>query len=75
MKKKNDSPKANKSKLVEALHEEVQRQKEADVLLSMDERKRPYNSMFEVKKPSEEELEAYYMKRRREEDPMNQFLQ
>lgn len=75
MKKKNDSPKANKSKLDEALHEEVQRQKEADALLSMDERKRPYNSMFEVKKPSEEELEAYYMKRRREEDPMNQFLQ
>jgi pre-mRNA-processing factor SLU7 len=40
----------------------------------MDERKRPYNSMFEVKKPTDEEMEAYYMKKRREEDPMAQFM-
>lgn len=63
-----------KDKLSEALKEEEESQKRADHLLSMDERKRPYNSMFEVKKPSEEEIEAYYLKRRREEDPMNQFM-
>lgn len=53
---------------------ETRHQKRADYLLSMDERKRPYNSMMEVKAPTEEELEAYQMKRRREEDPMSQFL-
>lgn len=61
-------------KLQKALEEEERNQAKADKLLGMDERKRPYNSMFEVKKPSEEELEAYYLKRRREDDPMNQFL-
>nr|XP_023029920.1 pre-mRNA-splicing factor Slu7-like [Leptinotarsa decemlineata] len=40
----------------------------------MDERKRPYNSMYEVKKPTEEEMEQYFKKRKRDEDPMNQFL-
>lgn len=39
----------------------------------MDERKRPYNSMYENKAPTEEELEAYRMKRMRTEDPMSQF--
>lgn len=53
---------------------EEQLQKEAERLLSLDERKRPYNSMFEAKKPTEEEMEAYYLKRRREEDPMSQFV-
>lgn len=45
----------------------------ADRLMKMDERKRPYNSMFEVKKPSDEDMEAYYMKRKRDEDPMAFF--
>ncbi|CAH1967445.1 unnamed protein product [Acanthoscelides obtectus] len=40
----------------------------------LDDRKRPYNSMYEVKQPTEEEMESYYQKRRRDEDPMNQFL-
>jgi len=30
--------------------------------------------MFDVKKPTEEEVEAYLMKRRREDDPMLQFI-
>ena len=30
--------------------------------------------MFEVKKPTEEEVEAFMMKRRRDEDPMLQFM-
>lgn len=36
----------------------------------LDERKRKYNSMYEVKKPTEDELENYYMKRKRDFDPM-----
>lgn len=72
--KKKKEKKSDKDTLKEALKAEEDNQKQADYLLSLDERKRPYNSMFEVKKPSEEELEAYYLKRRREEDPMSQFL-
>uniref|UniRef100_A0A1I8MTI7 Pre-mRNA-splicing factor SLU7 n=1 Tax=Musca domestica TaxID=7370 RepID=A0A1I8MTI7_MUSDO len=39
-----------------------------------DERKRPYNSMYDVKAPTEEEIEDWQRKRRREEDPMLQFM-
>ncbi|KAJ3654166.1 hypothetical protein Zmor_013376 [Zophobas morio] len=73
-KEKRKQKKQEKDKLKEALDAEEMNQKAADRLLSIDERKRPYNSMFEVKKPTDEELEAYYMKRRRDEDPMNQFM-
>uniref|UniRef100_A0A3Q2V201 Pre-mRNA-splicing factor SLU7 n=1 Tax=Haplochromis burtoni TaxID=8153 RepID=A0A3Q2V201_HAPBU len=41
---------------------------------SLDERKRPYNSLFEVKAPTEEEMEAFRMKRSRPDDPMASFL-
>ena len=53
---------------------EERNQREAEEIAKMDDRKRPYNSMYDVKKPTEEEMEAYYMKRRRDEDPMAQFL-
>lgn len=76
-KEKRRNKKLNKDaedKLKEALKKEVENQKEADRLLKMDERKRPYNSMFEVKEPTAEEIEAFQMKRKREEDPMAHFL-
>nr|CAD7394023.1 unnamed protein product [Timema cristinae] len=60
--------------ILNALEQEEENQKEAQRLLSIDERKRPYNSMFEVKKPTDEEIEAYLMMRRRDEDPMAQFM-
>nr|CAY54165.1 unnamed protein product [Heliconius melpomene] len=66
--------KRDEDKLKKALEKEERNQKHADYLLSVDERKRPYNSMYEVKEPSEQEMEAYMMKRRREEDPMSQFM-
>lgn len=44
-------------------------------MMSKDERKRPYNSMFDVKQPSENEIEAYLMKRRRDDDPMLAFIE
>ncbi|CAH0391152.1 unnamed protein product [Bemisia tabaci] len=61
-------------KLKAALKAEADSQRDADRMMKLDERKRPYNSMFEVKKPTDEEMEAYYIKRKRDEDPMAQFL-
>ena len=43
-------------------------------VFSTDERKRKYNSMGEAKAPTEEDLEAYYLKRQRTEDPMANFI-
>ena len=45
--------------------------------MSMDERKRPYNSLQRGKdsrEPTEEEMEAFRLKRRRQEDPMAAFV-
>lgn len=61
-------------KLQLALRAEEEHNKRVDKLMSMDERKRPYNSMFDVKPPTEEEMEAFMMKRPREDDPMLQFV-
>lgn len=72
-KKKKRKSKKEKSDLEKALEAEDKHNKEAERMLQLDERKRPYNSMFEAKKPTEEEVEAYLMKRRREEDPMASF--
>ncbi|XP_058055443.1 pre-mRNA-splicing factor Slu7 isoform X1 [Anopheles bellator] len=63
-----------KTKLELALEAEERNQKRGAELLRQDERKRPYNSMYEARVPTEEEIEAYMMKRRREEDPMAAFL-
>lgn len=63
-----------KDKLQAALEAEDKNNKEYDEMMSMDERKRKYNSMYEAKAPTEEEIEAYHIKRAREEDPMMQFL-
>ena len=42
----------------------------------MDERRRPYNShKGDYHEVTEEEMEAYHMKRRQEDDPMKDFLQ
>lgn len=59
--------------------ENEKEKKKSSVLLDdpeiiLDDRKRPYNSMFEAKKPTEDDMEEYFKKRRRDEDPMNQFL-
>ena len=60
--------------LAEALKEEEHRLIEADRMLAMDERKRPYNSMIKDQAPSEVEMDAYRMKRKRNEDPMSHFM-
>ena len=61
-------------KLSKALKKEEDHRRQADRLLSMDERKRPYNSMKEEQAPTEVDMEAYYMKRKRDEDPMAAFM-
>uniref|UniRef100_A0A182MNY6 Pre-mRNA-splicing factor SLU7 n=1 Tax=Anopheles culicifacies TaxID=139723 RepID=A0A182MNY6_9DIPT len=73
-KKKKTDTKEEKDKLQLALEAEEQSQRRAAELLRQDERKRPYNSMYDVKAPTEEEIEAYMMKRRRDEDPMLAFM-
>ncbi|XP_076630067.1 pre-mRNA-splicing factor Slu7 [Colletes latitarsis] len=64
----------SEDELQRALRKELETQKIAERLLQIDERKRPYNSMYEVKELSLEEIEAFQMKRQREDDPMAEFL-
>ncbi|KAM0730446.1 Pre-mRNA-splicing factor SLU7 [Formica fusca] len=66
--------KQDEDKLKEALRKEEDNTRKADKMLKMNERKRPYNSMYETKELTAEEIEAYQMKRKRDEDPMAHFL-
>jgi hypothetical protein len=45
-------------------------------MMTLDERKRKYNSLGgeTSHKPTEEEIEAYQIKKARADDPMAQFL-
>ena len=60
--------------VLQALKREDKRVKEVDSMMKLDERKRPYNSMYDVAAPTEEEMEAFRLKRLRADDPMAQFL-
>lgn len=73
-KKKQKDKRKIKDKLQLALEAEDLRNKEYEETMALDERKRKYNSMYEAKEPTEEEIEAWKMKRAREEDPMAQFI-
>ncbi|XP_011167880.1 pre-mRNA-splicing factor Slu7 [Solenopsis invicta] len=72
--KKRNNAEQDDDKLKEALRKEEENTRQAERLLNLDERKRPYNSMYETKKLTEEEIEAFQMKRKRDEDPMAHFL-
>lgn len=72
--KKQNEEKQNEDKLKEALRKEEENARKMEKLLKMSERKRPYNSMYETKELTTEEIEAYQMKRKRDEDPMVHFL-
>lgn len=69
-KRKDKKPDDDDDNLQKALAKEAENQREAERILKMDERKRPYNSMYQAKEPTADEIEAYQMKRQREEDPM-----
>jgi len=65
------------SKVKAAMKKQEEEEKKADQILSMDERKRTYNSMGGMddnKQMTEAEMEAYYRKRQRTDDPMAAFL-
>uniref|UniRef100_A0A0X3NZR8 Pre-mRNA-splicing factor SLU7 n=1 Tax=Schistocephalus solidus TaxID=70667 RepID=A0A0X3NZR8_SCHSO len=68
------SEKARERRILEAVEREKKRQAEVDRLMKMNERDRPYNSLGEVKAPTEEEMEAYYRTRRNPNDPMADFM-
>ncbi len=59
----------------QALRRQEQEDREADALLEVDERARPYNSLKRSHQaPTEDEMEAYRMKRRNMDDPMKSFV-
>jgi len=66
----------DKKKLAEALERLEKNEKAAERMLTTDERKRSYNSFKadDNKVVTEEDMEAYYMKRKRDNDPMANFL-
>ncbi|OCT88364.1 pre-mRNA-splicing factor SLU7 [Xenopus laevis] len=66
--------KKKKDKLKKALNAEEARLKQVEEMMQLDERKRGYNSVYESREPTEEEMEAYRMKRLRPDDPMASFL-
>ncbi|XP_051167554.1 pre-mRNA-splicing factor Slu7-like [Leptopilina boulardi] len=61
------------SKLQEALRKEEESQREGELMIKLGDRNRSYNSMYEAKEPTAEEIEAFQIKRSRVEDPMAHF--
>ena len=61
---------------IQAMIEQERREKEVDAMMSIAERKRPYHSMQAEsgREPTDEEMEAFRLKRRRADDPMAGFL-
>ena len=72
--KKEKKDKDFESEVAEAMKKQEEEDRQAEQL--KDDRKRTYNNVlgFEAKVPTEAEMEAYYRKRKREDDPMFQFV-
>jgi len=70
-----DESSKKQKKVKQALKKLEEEEKRAKLQL-LDERKRPYNSVANdcTQEPTEEDLEAYYLKRQRTDDPMAKFL-
>ncbi|CAG0891963.1 unnamed protein product [Cyprideis torosa] len=60
--------KEKEERLKKALLAEERNAEQAEV--ASDDRKRSYHSRYEAKAPTEEEMEAFYIKRKRDDDPM-----
>lgn len=76
-KKKAKEQRKNKKKQKEAKQEKEKERlsiRSKPIPEEFDDRKRPYNSMYDVKAPTEEEIEEWKKKRTRTEDPMLQFI-
>ncbi|CAL4098842.1 unnamed protein product, partial [Meganyctiphanes norvegica] len=63
-----------KKKIREALIRAKLEEDAAKEMLELDERQRKYNSMYNASAPTEEQVEAYQMRREREDDPMAGFM-
>ena len=72
-KKKKKKKGKEKEKDFEEQVAEAMKKQASDEAKPIDERKRGYNSMYDAKAPTEAEMEAYYRKRERYEDPMKNF--
>ncbi|KAH8338285.1 hypothetical protein KR074_002382 [Drosophila pseudoananassae] len=77
-KKREKKKKAKEQRKQKEKHKEKERAKEKEkkkiIAEELDDRKRPYNSMYDVKAPTEDEIEEWKKKRPRAEDPMLQFM-
>lgn len=75
-KKRAKEQRKNKKKHKEVKEKETtaSKSKSKEISEEVDDRKRPYNSMYDVKAPTEEEIEEWKRKRTRTDDPMLQFL-
>ena len=77
-KKKSKKEEDFEAQVAKAMKKQEETDKRAEELLKTDERKRKYNSMQggieDTKQVTEAEMEAYYRKRQREDDPMAQFM-
>ncbi|EDQ87206.1 uncharacterized protein MONBRDRAFT_37998 [Monosiga brevicollis MX1] len=70
-----DDDEAREKRIKEYMEKHRKQEREADRLMSMDERSRPFNSMKESEhKMSEEEMEAYHRTRVHADDPMAAFM-
>ncbi|XP_017092202.2 pre-mRNA-splicing factor Slu7 [Drosophila bipectinata] len=77
-KSKKKSKKGEKKKKAKEQRKQKEKHKEKEkkniISEELDDRKRPYNSMYDVKAPTEDEIEEWKKKRPRAEDPMLQFM-
>ena len=65
-----EKPKDFEQEVQEAMAKQIVSERD---MAGSDDRKRGYNSIYENKAPTEAEMEAYYRKRQRDEDPMKNF--
>jgi pre-mRNA-processing factor SLU7 len=70
--------KLDKKKVQEAARDLAERERQAESVLNIDERKRKYNALKtdvnDQHEPTEEELEAYRLKKHRHDDPMARYV-
>jgi len=59
---------------MQALAEEDDRLKRVEAMMSVDEKSRPYNVLYDDKALTDEQIDAYQRRRIRDEDPMAHLL-
>lgn len=67
-----ENPLAREERLKKVLVD-MEEQEAKEAAIAKDDRKRSYNSMAEVAEPTEEQMEAYKLKKHMAQDPMSKF--